>query len=372
MVPPHRPTLRSLAAEAGVSATTVSFALRNSPEISRATCKRLQRLAAARGYRANPLVSALFSQVRRRKLRGDHAVIAHLNTWWPKRIWESCDTKSGQFRGAAQRAEALGFRLENFWLNEPGMTPSRLAKILHTRGIRGVLVGPLQHQATPLDFPWADFALATMGYSLHTPAISRACHAHFRGMHRAMDELIAHGYRRIGYVTSSDFESRVNSLWGAAYRLKQHDLAASNRIEPLVFESEAGRNDLGRWLRETRPDAIINALPDVFEMLGELGVRIPDDVGFVHLDLPVHLKDARVCGIDQLWDIVGAGALELVASQLYTNSCGVRAHPVTQLVEGVWLPGYTMVHIPARPTPGRQKPFQNRSPAPGCRIISKL
>jgi LacI family transcriptional regulator len=330
----------------------MSFALRNSSEISRATRERLQRLAAARGYRANPLVSALLSQVRRRKPQGDHAVIAYLNTWWPKRLWESCDTKSGQFRGAAERAEALGFHLENFWLNEPGMTPSRLAKILQTRGIRGVLVGPLQHQAAPLDFPWADFALATMGYSLHTPAISRACHAHFRGMHRAMDELIAHGYRRIGYVTSSDFEGRVNSLWGAAYRLKQHDLAASNRIEPLVFESEAGRDGLRRWVRETRPDAIINALPDVFEMLGELGVRTPDDVGFVHLDLPVHLKDACICGIDQLWDIVGAGALELVASQLYTNSCGVRAHPVTQLVEGVWLAGRTLVDTPHASNPG--------------------
>src|SRR4051812_28571751 len=114
-MPPPRPTLRSLATEAGVSLTTMSFALRGSREVSAATRDRLQQLARARGYRSNPLVAALFSQVRTRKSRGDHHVIAYLNTWWPKRAWETCNTKTGQFRGAAQRAEELGFRLENFW-----------------------------------------------------------------------------------------------------------------------------------------------------------------------------------------------------------------------------------------------------------------
>lgn len=342
MPAPHPPTLRSLAAEAGVSATTMSFALRNSPEISPATRDRLQQLARARGYETNPLVSTLFSQVRRRKPRGDHAVIAYLNTWWPRRLWESCNTKSGQFRGAARRATELGFRLENFWLREPGMTPTRLVEILRARGIRGVLVGPLQHQDVRLDFPWEDFALATVGYSLHAPAISRACHAHFRGMHRTMDELIARDYRRIGYVTSRDFEDRVNSLWGAAYRLKQHDLNARNRIAPLVFETEAEPRSLRRWLAEKRPDAIVNALPGIFEMLRDLDVRVPGKLGFAHLDLPTHLKGAEVCGVDQLSDIVGACALELIATQLYTNTRGVPAHAVTQLVEGVWLDGRTL------------------------------
>ena len=337
-----RQTLRSLAAEAGVSATAMSLALRDSPEISVATRERLQQLARARGYKANPLVSALFSQVRRWKPRGDHAVIAYLNTWWPRRLWETCDTKTGQFRGAAKRAAELGFHLENFWLREPGMTPSRLARIFQARGIRGVLVGPLQDQRAPLDFPWGDFALATMGYSLNQPAIARASHAHFRGMYRAMDELIARGYQRIGYVTSHDFEGRVNSLWGAAYSYNQHRLKAANRIAPLEFESEADARGLQRWLAQARPDAIVNALPNVFEILAALDRCAPRDLGFVHLDLPTHLKAAQVCGIDQLWEIVGACSLDLIASQLYTNTGGVPPHPVTQLVEGIWVEGRTL------------------------------
>ena len=341
-MPPPRPTLRSLAAEAGVSVTTMSFALRDSREVSAATRKRLQQLASARGYRSNPLVAALFSRVRTRRPLGDHHVIAYLNTWWPKQAWETCNTKTGQFRGAAQRAAEMGFRLENFWLHEPGMTPARLAQILKARGIRGVLIGPLQNQNESIDFPWEDFALATIGYSLHAPAVSRACHAHFRGMYRAMDELIARGYERIGYVTSKDFEERVNSLWGAAYRFNQQRLSAKNRIEPLIFDAEAEPGILQRWLKTARPDAIVNALPGVFELLTEAKLKAPGDLGFVHLDLPTHLKRAKVAGVDQLWEIVGAGTLELVASQLYSNTCGLPNHPVTQLVEGAWVEGRTL------------------------------
>jgi LacI family transcriptional regulator len=337
-----RPTLRSLAAEAGVSVATMSFALRGLPEVSAATRDRLRAFATSRGYRLNPLVAAVYSQVRTRKSQGDHNVIAYLNTWWPRRAWETCNTKTGQFRGASQRATELGFRVQNFWLREPGMSPARLAEIFKARGIRGILIGPMQDQNAPFDFPWRDFALATIGYSLHAPAISRACHAHFRGMHRAMDELIAHGYKRIGYVTSQDLEERVNSLWGAAYRLNQHRLSARDRIAPLVFEADARRGMLERWLARTRPDAIVNALPGVFELLTDLGLRPPAGMGFVHLDLPTHLKNGNVTGVDQLWEVVGAGAVVLVANQLYTNTSGLPAHPVTHLVEGTWIEGGTL------------------------------
>ncbi len=343
-VKPAKPTLRHIAKAAGVSHTTVSRALRNDSSIPPGTARRLQQLAQRLGYAPNPLVAALLSQVRANRPQGDHTVIAYLNTWWPRRSWESCDTKTGQYRGAAKRAGELGFRLENFWLHEPGMTPTRLAGILKARGIRGVLIGPLQSQNVAIGFPWDEFALATIGYSLHTPVIGRACHAHFRGMYRAMDELIARGYRRIGYVTSKDFEERVNSLWGAAYRFNQHRLPARGRIAPLIFEREAERAGLKRWLAHTRPDAIVNALPGVHEMLtAELGMQTPRDIGFVHLDLPTHLKAAGVAGIDQLWEIVGAGALDLISNQLYTNECGLPEHPVTHLIEGVWTDGATLV-----------------------------
>jgi LacI family transcriptional regulator len=342
----------------------MSFALRDSEEVSATTRERLQRLARARGYRADPLVTAMFSQVRRQKLRGDHRIIAYVNTWWPRTAWESCSTKTGQFRGAAQRAAELGFRLENFWLGAPGMSAPRLAQVLKARSVRGLLIGPLQRQDQRIDLPWDDFSTATIGYSLHTPVVSRACHAHFRGMYQAMDILVSRGYQRIGYVTSRDFETRVNSLWGAAFRLKQHELKQRNRIEPMVFEGEAENAGLRRWLAAARPDAIVNALPGVFELLAKPGGELPGCLGFVHLDLPNHLRTAGVSGIDQLWEISGAVALDLVANQLFTNTRGLPAHPLTQLVEGTWIEGSTSPGLKLRTPSGNSSTFK---PVPSTR-----
>jgi LacI family transcriptional regulator len=56
-------TIREIAAAAGVSAMTVSLALRGSREVSAATRKRIRALAESMGYRPNPMVSALMQQV---------------------------------------------------------------------------------------------------------------------------------------------------------------------------------------------------------------------------------------------------------------------------------------------------------------------
>jgi len=334
--------MRQVAAAAGVSHVTVSRAPRNDPEVSPATARRIQRLARRLGYQPNPLVTALMSQVRSRRPSTRHPAIGYLNTWWPRAVWEGCSTKTSQFLGAERRAAELGYRLENFWLREPGLSPRRLGEILRARGIRGLLVGPIQDPAESLPLPWSRLAVATISYSLRTPEVHRACHAHFRGMYRAMHELLARGYRRIGFVTSREFEFRVHSLWEAAYRVHQQDLRAADRLEPLVFPREAEPAALREWLRAARPDVVINAVPGVYELLSGLGLRIPQELGFLHLDLSAKLKAAGVAGIDQLSDIVGAAALELVVNQLHANAGGPPEHPVTQLIEGTWVEGRTL------------------------------
>ena len=145
-------------------------------------------------------------------------------------IWKP-RTKPGQFEGAARRAHELGFQLENFWLKEPGMSPARLTQILKTRGVRGLIVGPLENLRETPELPWSDFALVALGYSLHTPAVSRVSHAHFGAMNRAMEELIARGYRRIGYVTTADIYAAAIVAMSAAGFLARRAMAA-RRVLP--------------------------------------------------------------------------------------------------------------------------------------------
>ncbi len=53
------PSIREIARSLGLSHTTVSEALRDSPRVNPATRRRVQKAAKAVGYRPNPLAGAL-------------------------------------------------------------------------------------------------------------------------------------------------------------------------------------------------------------------------------------------------------------------------------------------------------------------------
>src|SRR5688500_7570900 len=59
-----RPTLRAIAAQAGVTHATVSMAHRNHPRISLKTRQRVQRLARRLGYCPDPEVAKLMHHLR--------------------------------------------------------------------------------------------------------------------------------------------------------------------------------------------------------------------------------------------------------------------------------------------------------------------
>src|SRR5215204_5816254 len=109
---PVRPTLRSLAAEAEVSLTTMSFALRNSPEISVRTRERLQRLASNRGYRPDPQIAKLMSHLRTRA-----SARATSNLCGLCQHWEMPPDPKGDYfyrlcEGLRHRAVELGYAFD--------------------------------------------------------------------------------------------------------------------------------------------------------------------------------------------------------------------------------------------------------------------
>jgi len=59
------PSLRSLARQLGLSAATVSLALRDSPRVIAPTKRRVLQAARRAGYRPNPLVASVMTVLRR-------------------------------------------------------------------------------------------------------------------------------------------------------------------------------------------------------------------------------------------------------------------------------------------------------------------
>src|SRR5688572_21345076 len=130
---------RRIAQLAGVSATTVSLALRNSPKIPAATRQRILRHARRLGYRPNAKVAELMAQLRTKPAPGEEACFGVISFYESARPWEHSLHFQRIYEGMTQRAEALGYRLEPFWLRGPGMTYRRLRDILAARGVQGLL-----------------------------------------------------------------------------------------------------------------------------------------------------------------------------------------------------------------------------------------
>src|SRR5213082_673074 len=72
---PSRASLRTIAQVAGVSAMTVSKALRNLPKVSRRTRARVLRAAAQVGYKPDPEIAKLMHHLRRRTVASYQGLI---------------------------------------------------------------------------------------------------------------------------------------------------------------------------------------------------------------------------------------------------------------------------------------------------------
>jgi len=339
------PTIRQLAALTGVSRTTVSLALRNHPSLPADTRARIQKLAAAHGYKQDPLVSTLMAQLRTSRSKRSVERIAYFTTWDTRDGWRRPGNEHNFFVGACARAEKLGYEIEHIWAREPGITTARLSKILYTRAIRGIILAPFANPRSHITMEWKYFATAAISHTLVRPLVHRASHGHYAGMFLALRNLRHHGYRRIGFATRLEQSERVGNSWLAAFLVHQQSIPEKQRIPPLLPPTPA-KMDIdptifADWFHAHKPDVVISNLATPMHLLRQMGLRVPEDVGFASLDLVN--KDDPESGIDQQATEVGASAVDQVVSQLQNNEFGLPKYPKTVYLDGIWREGNSLL-----------------------------
>lgn len=341
MKPTKRVSLQQIAAEAGVSRATVSRALRNHPAIPPRTRKRIQAIARRWGHATNPLISTLMTHVRATSSGKHLGTLAYLTAWSTRDGWKSNATDTKYFEGAMERARRSGFRLEEFWLKEPGMTSRRMSEILHTRGITGIIVAPLPFPPVRghLSLHWTDFAAVTLGYSVWRPNLDRVASHYSNNLVRVVHQLRRLGHRRIGFALQEGLDERTDRNMISSFQFLQQGMQTSARI-PALTVSQDGKRDFDRWLRANSPDVVISFGGPVLPWLRELGLNVPKDVGFVDLDL--HDKSGSIAGIDQHSESLAATAVDLLIAQLHRSEYGLPKLPKLMLMEGTWVSGATV------------------------------
>lgn len=337
---PSKATLQDIAAKAGVHRSTVSLALRDHPRISAEVRHRVQALARKLDYRINPLVSALM-QSRRSSRKVRHVTLAYVTNYPTRYGWRPVHhDRPDFFPGAAERAEDFGYRLEHFWLGEPGMTPERFCAILSARHIPGLLIGRLPPGQHALQLQWERFSCVALGLTLRAPALHHVTENHFDTVLQGMQQCRDRGYRRVGFVFSEANDSpRVGDRWLGAYLLQQQAFPAKDRLPPCP-EVSSDPASFWRWFDRHEPDAIIatHARP-VLRWLEERGLRVPDDVGVIDLEDHPQRDCAGVCHDPAR---IGALGVEMLVGLLHRNETGIPAANHEILLTGEWRDGRTL------------------------------
>jgi LacI family transcriptional regulator len=326
------PTLRDLATELGLSVSTISLALRNSPKVNDKTRHRIRETADRLGYKPNLLVSA-HSQYMRTGSRPEAATTVGILYY--KRPEEMIPLFEHIERTIRESAEERGLLVDEIHYRTEGLSREKLRKVLIARGIESVFIAPVGRFTGELPIDPEGFALSTIGYSAQAP-IHRACHDFFGSTRRLFQVCRERGYQRIGLALRKGDNERANELYIAAYLDSQFALPPERRLEPLVFAGDWDNMQLERWFARENPDAIISiGCQSIAAWALRQGISLPDDLGLVAL--PSHPELTEFSGMIHDYHTVCAAAYDLLLGQLRRNERGIPEAPKTVLLPGRFL-----------------------------------
>ena len=335
-----QPTQRDIARKAQVTQATVSMALSNHPSISPETRERIQQISRELNYCPDPYLAGLCAYRRRTSTsRTYKATLAWLSNWHAPSTSRWLGVNSGYFDGALARAHELGYSIEEHALLSPGMTPSRMERILYARNIQGLLLPPQPRSGLTLDFCFDRFSVVTFGYTLEAPQFHTVTLHHYRAMETLFRKLLSLGYKRPGLALSIQEDMRTDRIWSAAFWSEQRRLPQAGCI-PFLMGQTLNQKQFMQWFRRYRPDVVIASNKEVHEWLMNAEVAVPEHTGFALLGL--ESGERRFSGICQNPQLTGAQAVVYLIDMLHRGERGIPKVRSHLLVDATWVEGDTV------------------------------
>lgn len=335
--------MKDLALAAGVSVMTVSRALKNHPRQSKATRQRVQQLAREMGYRPHPYVSALMSSLGRPR---KHDSTVNLAVFYFSSREETIHHE--YYQGILNRSPELGFNPELFDCNPERVSLQRLRQILVARGIRGILLMPAPEGFASFEFDFEGFAVAALGHTIKSPALPHVVSDLYSTTFQALEELTRRGYSRIGLVSTAYVNELARFLYSAGLRAFQAHVQPRHHLPELVLYPNLIQPEsvpkIRAWIRRERLEAILcpafhpPEMRPLHDYLCAAGVKIPQDLAYVHL---IDCKNPRVTSLQQIPELMGSKAVDVVAAMIHRNEFRLSPHPQTVMTPSKWHEGKT-------------------------------
>ncbi len=335
-------SLGDVATLAGVSKGTASLVLRNSPGPSEATRQRVLRAARKIRYAPDARLVARMEGVAFAKSK-ELLPIAWLNSNGLAGAWHVYEFMSPFFQGASEYCLRLGYRLEEIWTRQPGMTMRRIAGVLYQRGIQGVIVS---HPARHIRLRWDCLAGVSLGGSLLAPRLNRVTgDVHFN-LFLALKMLKRHGYQRVGICLAKQVDQFTSHILRTSADHIYLTTPKANRIPPLFYPGEshemfaATSKAVTVWMRRYRPQVVIGGSSHLLHWASAAGFRVPDEIGVVHLSLDDDVLDWA--GIHSNKREQGRVAAAQVINLLRERRFGIPLVASDTVVRGNWQYGRTL------------------------------
>lgn len=338
------PTLKEVAARAGVHPSTVSRALAGHPGIPVDTRDRLRIIADEMGYRINPLTAALMKSRRRRSAAAAVANLAVLISQPRAIAWRSRSWIHEVFTGAQQRARDLRYEIDAYFAEEISDNPPAFQRMLRNRGVQGLILAPEHEAPLPFNLDWDHFSVISLHYgpSQVVPRFNQLVSNHFHSVIELCRKCRKLGYRRIGLLLRDHPETHPEYgrlVYGAFLAGLSESKALAN-VPPLTLR-ELDIPQAAEWVKRHRIDAVIQAgggfspkfdPPELVRQMRRQGVPLASDVGLVVMG---HRPEFDLTTVDERTHEIGAMAVRMLVEDIQQNQRGVPSTPIVHQMDAV-------------------------------------
>lgn len=272
--------IRDVAREAGVSVTTVSHILNNveSARASDETRERVRSTAARLGYGPNRIARSLRTQ--RSEMIGllseDIATTPHAG-----RI----------ILGAQDAAREAGLTIVLINTTQSQSDTLRDVDALLRQQVDGILYATMYHRALELPPQLSGTPTVLIDAEDLSGRLPSVVPDEVDGARRAVQELVEHGHRRIGFVTNTDdVPATRGRLAGYRETLEAGGITFDGDLVVARTSETPGGYEAALELLDvrSRPTALFcyndRMAMGVYRAAAELGLRIPDDLSVVGFD----------------------------------------------------------------------------------------
>lgn len=272
-----KPNRNDVAELAGVSVAVVSYVVNNGPRpVADATRDRVLAAMKQLSYRPNPSARAL-------KLSKTH-VLGLL-------VPDIANPFHSEFASHLQdQAYNAGYALIMGSAGQDGSQEASQLRSMIDRGVDGILAFGFHRASTMEEMLASGIPVVSLDWRIHEGSVPTVAVDDYGATRLAIDHLLGHGHAEVGFIGGHFDATARQSAWRDAMKglvsAERQDQIAAFGDFTMLGGYEAAR-DL--FTRPTPPPRALFVSADVQAMgalraLGELGVRVPDDVAIVSFD----------------------------------------------------------------------------------------